>query len=50
MRFVCDSTVGKLARLLRTAGLDTAYVKEDSLARLLTIKSELDQKFDTEGN
>jgi hypothetical protein len=28
MRFLCDSTVGKLARLLRTAGFDTAYIWE----------------------
>jgi uncharacterized protein len=40
MRFVCDSTVGKLARLLRMAGFDTAYVKEDNLARVLTISRE----------
>jgi uncharacterized protein with PIN domain len=37
MRFVCDSTVGKLARLLRMAGFDTAYVKEDDLARVLAL-------------
>jgi len=40
MRFVCDSTMGKLARLLRMAGFDTAYVKEDNLARVLAISKE----------
>jgi uncharacterized protein len=40
MRFVCDSTVGRLARLLRMAGFDTAYVKEDSLARVLALSKE----------
>jgi uncharacterized protein len=40
MRFVCDSTMGKLARLLRMAGFDTAYVKEDDLARVLAISRE----------
>jgi len=40
MRFVCDSTMGKLARFLRMAGFDTAYVKEDNLARVLAISKE----------
>jgi uncharacterized protein len=40
MRFVCDSTVGKLARFLRMAGFDTAYVKEENLARVLAISKE----------
>jgi len=40
MRFICDSTMGKLARLLRMAGFDTAYVKEDNLARVLAISKE----------
>jgi uncharacterized protein len=40
MRFVCDSTVGKLARFLRMAGFDTAYVKENDLARVLAISKE----------
>jgi uncharacterized protein len=40
MRFVCDSTVGKLARFLRMAGFDTAYVKEDNPARVLAISRE----------
>ena len=40
MRFVCDSTMGKLARFLRMAGFDTAYVKEENLARVLAISKE----------
>jgi uncharacterized protein with PIN domain len=40
MRFVCDSTVGKLARFLRMAGLDTAHVKDDNLARVLAVSRE----------
>lgn len=40
MRFVCDSTMGKLARLLRMAGFDTAYVKENDSARVLAISRE----------
>jgi uncharacterized protein with PIN domain len=40
MRFVCDSTMGKLARLLRMAGFDTAYVKENNPARVLAISKE----------
>jgi uncharacterized protein len=43
MRFVCDSTVGKLARFLRMAGFDTAYVKENNLARVLAISKEEDR-------
>ncbi len=40
MRFVCDSTVGKLARLLRMAGFDSVYIREDDLARVLAISKE----------
>lgn len=40
MRFVCDSTVGKLARWLRMAGFDTAYVKEENIPRVLTLSKE----------
>ena len=40
MRFICDSTMGKLARFLRMAGFDTAYVKEDNFARVLAISKE----------
>ncbi len=40
MRFVCDSTVGKLARFLRMAGFDTAYVKKDDLSAVLSISKE----------
>lgn len=40
MRFVCDSTMGKLARLLRMAGYDTAYIKENHPARVLAISKE----------
>ena len=44
MRFVCDSTVGKLARLLRMAGIDTAYVKKESLPLVLSISLEENRK------
>lgn len=40
MRFVCDSTMGKLSRFLRMAGFDTAYVREDNMARVLAISKE----------
>jgi uncharacterized protein with PIN domain len=40
MRFVCDSTMGKLARFLRMAGFDTAYVKENDSARVLALSKE----------
>ncbi|TFH65831.1 MAG: hypothetical protein E4G91_01055 [Candidatus Zixiibacteriota bacterium] len=40
MRFVCDSTMGKLARFLRMAGFDTAYVREDNMARVLALSKE----------
>lgn len=43
MRFVCDSTVGRLARLLRMAGFDTAFVKEDNPARVLALSKEEDR-------
>ena len=37
MRFVCDSTVGKLAHLLRMCGLDTAYIKDADPAVVISI-------------
>ena len=40
MRFVCDSTVGKLARILRMAGFDTAHVRKDDLARVIALSRE----------
>jgi hypothetical protein len=44
MRFVCDSTVGKLARILRMAGFDTAYVERDDLARVIALSLEEGRK------
>ncbi|MFH2054513.1 MAG: Mut7-C RNAse domain-containing protein [bacterium] len=40
MKFVLDNTVGKLARLLRMAGFDTAYVAEDAISRVIAISRE----------
>lgn len=40
MKFVCDNTVGKLARSLRMAGLDTAYVAEDDLYAVVALSKE----------
>lgn len=37
MKFVLDNTVGKLARLLRMAGFDTAYVAEDGTTPVIAI-------------
>lgn len=42
MRFICDSTVGKLTRLLRMAGYDTAYVKEPGWRKV--VKRALGEK------
>ncbi len=44
VKFVCDNTVGKLARLLRMAGFDTAYVPEDNLSRVISLSREQDRK------
>jgi uncharacterized protein with PIN domain len=44
VKFVCDNTVGKLARLLRMAGLDTAYVPEDDLRRVISLSREQGRK------
>lgn len=44
VKFVCDNTVGKLARLLRMAGCDTAYVPEDNLRRVLSLSREQGRK------
>lgn len=40
MKFVCDNTVGRLARLLRMAGFDTEYVSEDDLPAVVSISRE----------
>jgi uncharacterized protein with PIN domain len=37
VKFVLDNTVGRLARLLRMAGFDTAYVVEDDLHRVVAL-------------
>jgi uncharacterized protein with PIN domain len=44
MRFVCDSTVGKLARFLRMAGFDTACVPRPELPKVLAISREEGRK------
>lgn len=44
MRFVCDSTVGKLARILRMAGFDTAHVPKNDLARVIALSREEGRK------
>jgi uncharacterized protein len=40
MRFVCDSTVVKLAKLLRAAGFDTACVNKPDIPRVLSLSKE----------
>ncbi len=44
VRFVCDNTVGKLARLLRMAGFDTAYVVDNDVGRVIALCREEDRK------
>ncbi len=40
VKFVLDNTVGRLARLLRMAGFDTAYVVEDDLRQVIALSLE----------
>jgi uncharacterized protein with PIN domain len=44
VKFVCDNTVGRLARLLRMAGLDTAYVAENDLQQVISLSREQGRK------
>jgi hypothetical protein len=40
VKFVCDSTVGKLARLMRMAGFDTASVRTEGTAAVISVARE----------